>query len=215
MNSLAATISTIVVSTAILLGLCSCGSEATTNVADNNAIQDAITSAASTTATSSCDMARSTAETAISSNYDNTITTEDCEIVIGAFEKTAEFWLEPLDGSMAMVGIPAVEGKTQLVSKCKITNLKKEKYYPSFAIDSVFRFDSGYEFEGDVETVNGDIDPLCSENAYIYASIPNELINNFQTCTVNISINKQTYDGGNSYVVGNELAEHTIEITNA
>lgn len=138
---------------------------------------------------------------------------DNCEWTFGDFETDQELWFESYDSGDALSAMSDEKGKTYLFSKCSVTNNKKTEYYPSFGMEAQFVFDDEYTYGGEVASSSGAIDPLCSDNVYIYVNAPDEIIDNFETCTITLKAYELTYSPDDDvYYTGDEIAKYEITL---
>ena len=121
-------------------------------------------------------------------NFGDTITTDFTEMTIDTAETAQE--LLPSDTSGVYSYIPDQDGETYFYLLGTIKNTAGDSYSVE-DMNIVISFDNKYNYTGYIAADDGGNDfygdyvkPFGSVKYYMYASVPDELINSYTTCTI-------------------------------
>lgn len=193
--------SLIILSTMLCLNLIACGSSDTKNTPneDNTDSSNAVNSESKSSNTvnkvdnsdssNNSDTIENKNEATFSQvNLGDSITTDFVEMTVEKAETAQE--LHPTDTSSVYSYMPDENGETYFYLFGAIKNISGDSYDVE-DMNIVMTFDGKYNYTGYIAADDGGNDfygnyvkPLVSVKYYMYASVPDELISSYSTCTV-------------------------------
>lgn len=135
---------------------------------------------------------------AIKVNFGETITNDTLEIVIDTASTSQE--IKPSDTSSVYSYIADKDGETYFFLTGNLKNIAGTDYDVD-ELNLDFCFDEKYNYTGRVlidvgenDFYNTNVKPLQTVKYYMYASIPDEMINSYSTCTIQFAVKENAYE---------------------